>query len=139
MDVFSVYFGLFANSFLSATLLPLSSEPLFVAMLSWHFSPFWCISIASLGNNLGGLTNLLLGRGSRSFFEKRSTKKPYAERFIRQYGAWVAWLSWVPFVGDPLLVAAGYYRTPLGKTILFMVIGKTTRYVVLWYLWSLTQ
>lgn len=98
-----------------------------------------CIVVATFGNSLGGLTNLVLGRVSRTFFEKRGPKKPYAERFIHRYGAWVAWLSWVPFIGDPLLVAAGYYRTPLTRTIVFMVTGKTLRYIGIWYFWSLTQ
>lgn len=139
MEILSVYFGLFGNSFLSATLLPFSSEPLLITLLAWQYSPFWCIVIASLGNSLGGLTNLLLGRGSRTFFEKRATKKPYAEQFIHKYGAWVAWLSWVPFIGDPLLVAAGYYKTPLLTTIVFMTAGKIVRYIAVWYVWSLTQ
>lgn len=139
MHVVSIYFGLFANSFLSATVLPVASEPLFVALLKWQFSPFWCIVVASVGNSLGGLTNLLLGRGSRTFFEKRSSKKPYAEQFIRRYGAWVAWFSWVPFIGDPLLVAAGYYRTPLFSTLLFMITGKILRYIGVWYFWSMAQ
>ena len=136
---FGGFLGLFLNSFLSATILPLSSEPFFAGLLSFNYAPFYCIVIASTGNCLGGITNLLLGRGSRTFFEKRSSKKPYAERFIRKYGAWVAWISWVPFIGDPLLVAAGYYKTPLTTTILFMAAGKIARYILLWYVWSLTQ
>ncbi len=130
--------GLFANAFLAATILPFSSEPLFLALLALNKDPLTCFLVAAMGNSLGGLTNLLLGRYSRSFYEKRG-KTPKGERLIRRYGAWIAWLSWVPFIGDPLLIAAGFYRTPLVLTSLFMVAGKAGRYALLWYFFSLAQ
>lgn len=138
MDV-AAYSGLFLNSFLSATILPFASEPLFVGLLMSGYAPFWCLLVAATGNVLGGFTNLLLGRGSRSFFEKRVKKGLFAERLIVRYGAWVAWFSWVPVVGDPLLIAAGFYRTPLATTVVFMAAGKVLRYGVIWYVWSLAQ
>lgn len=130
--------GLFASSFLAATVLPFSSEAAFLTLLGLAFDPTACILVATCGNSLGGATNLLLGRFSRKFFERRG-RTPKGERFIRRYGSWTAWLSWVPFVGDPLLIAAGFYRTPLPATIVFMVLGKCLRYVVVWYLFSLAQ
>ncbi|MES2556825.1 MAG: DedA family protein [Bacteroidota bacterium] len=131
-------FGLFANAFLAATILPFSSEPLFLALLALNTDPFTCFLVATVGNSLGGLTNLLLGRYSRTYFEKRG-KTPRGKDLIRRYGAWIAWFSWVPFVGDPLLIAAGFYRTPLLMTSLFMIAGKAGRYGLLWYFFSLTQ
>ncbi len=130
--------GLFANAFLAATILPFSSEPLFLALLALGKDPFTCFLVATVGNSLGGLTNLLLGRFSRNYFEKRG-KSPRGKVLIQRYGAWIAWLSWVPFVGDPLLVAAGFYRTPFVMTAVFMVAGKAVRYAILWYFFSLTQ
>jgi membrane protein YqaA with SNARE-associated domain len=130
--------GLFANAFLAATILPFSSEPLFLALLALGKDPFTCFLVATVGNSLGGLTNLLLGRFSRNYFEKRG-KSPRGKVLIQRYGAWIAWLSWVPFVGDPLLVAAGFYRTPFVMTAVFMVAGKAGRYAILWYFFSLTQ
>ncbi|ASS50757.1 MAG: hypothetical protein A3D31_14470 [Candidatus Fluviicola riflensis] len=131
-------FGLFANAFLAATILPFSSEPLFLAMLALGTDPFACFLVATVGNSLGGFTNLILGRYSRTYFEKRG-KTPKGKDLIRRYGAWIAWFSWVPFVGDPLLIAAGFYRTPIVLTSLFMVAGKAARYGLLWYFFSLTQ
>jgi len=130
--------GLFISSFLAATILPFSSEALFLTLLGIGFGPVGCLVAATAGNTLGGLTNLLLGRYSRGFFERKG-KTPKGEKVIRKYGAWTAWLSWVPFIGDPLLIAAGFYRTPLPATVLFMTLGKFGRYLVLWYFFSLTQ
>lgn len=130
--------GLFMSSFLAATVLPFSSEAVFLALLGLDFDPAVCILVATCGNALGGATNLLLGRYSRSFFERRG-RTLRGEHIIRRYGSWIAWLSWVPFIGDPLLIAAGFYRTPLWATTVFMVLGKCGRYVVAWIIFSLAQ
>jgi membrane protein YqaA with SNARE-associated domain len=130
--------GRISHAFLAATILPFSSEPLFLALLALGKDPFTCFLVATVGNSLGGLTNLLLGRFSRNYFEKRG-KSPRGKVLIQRYGAWIAWLSWVPFVGDPLLVAAGFYRTSFVMTAVFMVAGKAGRYAILWYFFSLTQ
>jgi membrane protein YqaA with SNARE-associated domain len=130
--------GLFVSSFLAATVLPFSSEAAFLGLIGLGFDPAICILVATGGNALGGATNLLLGRFSRKFFERRG-QTPKGERLIRRYGSWIAWLSWVPVIGDPLLIAAGFYRTPLFLTVLFMVLGKCARYVIAWYVFSLAQ
>jgi len=131
-------FGLFAVCFLAATILPFSSEAVFVFFLAAGFSPLSCFLVATAGNSLGGSTNLLIGRFSRKYFEKRG-KIPWGEAAIERYGSWLAWLSWVPFIGDPLLIALGFYRTMLLSTIGFMILGKAARYAVIWYFFSLTQ
>ena len=132
------FLSLFAICFLSATILPLSSEIVVLLFLTSGFSPLTTFFVAVTGNSLGGSTNILLGRFGRQFFEKRG-KNPWGKETIEHYGAWLAWISWVPFVGDPLLVALGFYRTPVLPTVLFMVLGKAARYAVIWCFFSLTQ
>lgn len=54
--------SLFASSFLSATLLPGNSEVVLVAMLLTGASqPWMLVLIATIGNSLGGVTNVILG------------------------------------------------------------------------------
>lgn len=130
--------GLFASSFLAATILPFSSEAVFLALLGLGAEPITCLVVATVGNSLGGLTNIVLGRFSRRFFERKGRRLKGAQ-LIQRYGAWIAWVSWVPFIGDPLLIAAGFYRTPFWLTTVFMIAGKGARYGVLWYVFSLTQ
>ncbi|GAB7202938.1 hypothetical protein OS12_43860 [Dickeya oryzae] len=63
MSEFWAVFSLFWSSFLSATLLPGSSEVVLISLLSSHSaSPLWLILIASIGNTLGGITNIVIGR-----------------------------------------------------------------------------
>jgi membrane protein YqaA with SNARE-associated domain len=125
-------YGLFASAFLAATVLPFSSEAVFAACLLAGIDPVTCIVVATAGNSLGGGTNLLLGRFSRKFYERKG-RTVRGETIIRKYGSWTAWLSWVPFIGDPLLIAAGFFRTPLVWTSVFMIAGKCARYVVIWW------
>lgn len=125
--------GLFAGSFLAATILPFSSEVFFLALLAAGYSPAACFLTATAGNSLGGFTNLLLGRYSRRFFDKKR-KTLRGEHILQRFGAWTALLSWVPFIGDPLLIAAGFYRTPFWFTAALMALGKASRYAILLYL-----
>jgi membrane protein YqaA with SNARE-associated domain len=43
-------------------------------------------------------------------------------------------LSWLPVIGDPLCVAAGWLRLHWFLSLVFIGIGKTARYAVLLYL-----
>jgi membrane protein YqaA with SNARE-associated domain len=47
---------------------------------------------------------------------------------VRRHGSPVLLLSWVPVVGDPLCVAAGWLRLNAGLCFLFMGAGKFARY-----------
>jgi len=50
---------------------------------------------------------------------------------VRKYGSPSLLLSWVPFIGDPLCVAAGWLRLNPWLSALFMASGKFARYVVI--------
>ncbi|MDH3503268.1 MAG: DedA family protein, partial [Nitrospirota bacterium] len=53
---------------------------------------------------------------------------------VRRLGSPVLLLSWVPFIGDPLCLAAGWLRITWVGALLFMGIGKGCRYAVLFAL-----
>ncbi len=126
---------LFTTSFLSATILPGGSEANFLYLLktSTH-SLESLIAVATLGNTLGGLTNYGLGalasHGIRfQFLEKQDRQAALAR--VRRYGPMVLLLAWLPVIGDPLCLAAGYLRTRWWESVLFMGMGKCMRYTVL--------
>lgn len=123
-------FGLFLVCFLSATILPLSSEAVFVLFLkTTSYSTAEIFLFACAGNCLGGLTNYILGYFGSKLVQPKSTGK--ALHFARKYGFYAAFFSWIPFIGDPMLVALGYLRSPFGKTMLLMCTGKILRYSAL--------
>ena len=55
------YWGLFLASFLSSTIVPMSSEVALVTLIALGLNPIWCVLIATLGNSLGGMTSYGLG------------------------------------------------------------------------------
>jgi membrane protein YqaA with SNARE-associated domain len=133
------YTGLFLLSFLSATIVPLSSEGLLLLMLAMGFDPWLCLLFASVGNILGGVSNYWLGRlGNPAWIQKLgvSEKKLLSfENRIRRFGDWLAFLSWVPIIGDPLTVALGFFRANWWRVLLWMSLSKTFRYLILCLPW----
>jgi membrane protein YqaA with SNARE-associated domain len=57
-------------------------------------------------------------------------------------------LSWLPAIGDPLCVLAGWLRLPFWPSVLYMAIGKFLRYTTMtaalmwvpdaWWRWLLS-
>lgn len=131
----AVYGGLFAVAFLAATVLPAQSEAgLAALLLSGDHPVALLVAVASLGNTLGALVNWLLGRGierfsGRRWFPATPAQLDRAARWYHRYGRWSLLLSWVPFIGDPLTVAAGALREPLLSFLLLVAVAKTGRYV----------
>ena len=121
--------SLFLISFLAATILPLSSEAvlwLFIKENQYSFPVL--LLVASLGNILGGTTNYFLGLlGNKLFIKKIS---PRANRIANKYGFSAAFFSWVPIIGDPILVALGVFKADFWKTFVAMSIGKIGRYLL---------
>ena len=114
---------LFVSSFLAATLLPGGSEAVLFGVLKLHPSQVWeALAVATLGNTLGGMSSYLLGR----FIPQKTQLKGL--QHVQKYGAPILLLSWVPIVGDPICVAAGWLRINPWSSMLFMAAGKFARY-----------
>ena len=133
------YPGLFVVCFLSATILPMASEAFVLAMLYVGFDPWWTLFLATTGNSLGSITNYLLGMlGDPKWLSRLGVtyeKVMRLEHRIRKNGYWLALLSWVPFIGDPLMVALGFFRVPWVSVTLLIFVSKFLRYLVLCLLW----
>ncbi|MFR9603335.1 MAG: YqaA family protein [Rikenellaceae bacterium] len=140
------YWGLFIGAFIAATILPFSSDVMLVALLAAGGEPIIAISSATLGNWLGGLTSYYVGYlGRWEWIErylgvKRSKLEAQSSR-IKQYGALLALMTWLPIVGDVMAVALGFYRVNPKTTAIYMLIGKGLRFI-LWavlYYWGETM
>lgn len=120
---------LFASSFAAATILPLSSEIPLALVVSRSHTWLLPVLVATLGNVLGACTTYWLGRMA----VKIAPASPRAEKartLLGRYGAPTMLLSWVPVVGDLLVVIAGAARIPFGWFAIWTTIGKLARYVV---------
>lgn len=127
--------ALFGNSFLSSTLLPGGSEAglLYAAYQQLAPAPLlW--AVATLGNALGGLSNWLIGWWLRRRFPNRRLghrRQRRALQAVRRYGSPLLLLSWLPVIGDPLCLAAGWAGVRAVPAAGFIAIGKGLRYAVI--------
>lgn len=134
------YLGLFLACFLSATILPLTSEGVLLLFLAASFDPITCLFVATTGNSLGGLTNYGLGMLGKPNALRKIYKNP--ERYnqmvsnVDKYGYWLGLISWVPFIGDPLTVALGFFRVRFIPFLLLMILAKFLRYFLLIFIWN---
>lgn len=129
------YFGLFAVSFLAATLLPFSSEALVALMPHLGYKILLILLFATAGNYLGALTNYYVGKkGSRFIFSRYIRVGPEklqkAQQLYERWGAPVLFFSWVPVIGDPLTVIPGLLNGNIVVFTFWVLLGKTLRYIV---------
>lgn len=127
------YLGLFIGTFLAATIMPLASEFLLVALILAGADPIKCFVFATAGNWLGGLTTFGIGwLGKWEWIEKylrvSHEKLLKQKRIIDKIGPLAALLSWVPLVGDIFAVALGFYKLSPIKCAIYMLIGKSARF-----------
>lgn len=124
------YGSLFGSSFLSATLLPGSSEALLIVLLiADKASVYGLLLAASLGNTLGGLTNIILGRLLP--LKRQGRWHDTAMTWLHRLGPAALLFSWLPVIGDLLCVLAGWLRFAWLPALLYLAIGKTLRYIVI--------
>lgn len=119
------------SGFLSATLLPGASEATLVATLNTQqYSAVSVVLVATLGNTLGGLTNYWLGL----WLPNRTQKEKHGHKaiaWLSQYGYIALLFSWLPIIGDPLCLAAGWLRMRFLPCVALIAIGKALRYSAL--------
>lgn len=126
--------GLFLGTFLSATVVPFSSDALFIGALAAIGNPAACVIVGSAGNWLGGIVTYYMGRlGRWEWIEKYFKVKPETlqkqKAYVDKYGVWLALLSWVPFIGDVLALALGFYKARPLWTIVLLLVGKAERFI----------
>jgi membrane protein YqaA with SNARE-associated domain len=129
------YFGLFLGSFLAATILPFSSEILVTGMLFTGASPINVLVTATAGNWLGSLSTYGIGwLGKWEWIEKwfkiSHEKIAGQQEKIKKYGSLLAFLVWVPVIGDIFALALGFYKINFPKCCIFMLIGKFLRFFI---------
>lgn len=117
--------GLFAASFLAATLLPMPSEAALYGVLQLHPELKWpAILVATLGNTAGGMTTYFIGRWI-------ATRKPAKHlATVERYGAPALVLAWLPIIGEALVLAAGWLKINWMAAMGFQGLGRFLRYVV---------
>lgn len=130
------YLSIFLSSFLAATFFPIPSELTFLTFLRSEQSPSIIILLASIGNTLGGLFTFYIGwLGKLEWAEKYlkiSHKKIIKLKAkTERHGQYLAFFTFLPLIGDPIALALGFFKFSWVKTIIYMTIGKTLRYIII--------
>ncbi|MGL5334969.1 MAG: YqaA family protein [Enterovibrio sp.] len=130
---------LFSSGFLSATLLPGGSEAHYLFALSLKNNALALLFVSvTLGNSLGGIFNYCLGRLLPAGKRQQTRRETLAQGWLERYGDWALLFSWLPLIGDPLCVFAGWYRLSALRCALFITVGKGLRFALLTALFLLS-
>jgi membrane protein YqaA with SNARE-associated domain len=124
----------FVVAFVSATLLPMGSEPAVFGLVKLNPDLFWqAIVVATAGNTLGGMFSWWMGWGAHQAVDrwKQSSTHVQALKWLEKLGPKACLLSWLPIVGDPICAVAGWLKMPFWSCALYMAIGKFGRYLVM--------
>lgn len=127
--------AVFVVSFVSATLLPMGSEPIVFGLVKLQPELFWpTVLVATLGNTLGGTVSYAMGYGVK-WMVVHKTHRPDAPTrvfaWFKRFGPAACVLSWLPVVGDPLCAVAGWLKLSFWPCLLWMALGKFLRYLTL--------
>jgi len=133
--------GLFVIAFLAGSVVPLPSDAVLAALVYGGTEPVLTVAVATIANASGAVTIFWIGasvaRGGGGFLgrwlKRRAERDPRAlERAnarIRRWGAPALLLSWLPIVGDAVVLAAGFAGMKRGPFLFWMTTGKTLRFV----------
>jgi membrane protein YqaA with SNARE-associated domain len=138
--MFGGYLGLFLSAFLAATLLPIYSEAVIIALTgAGGFDAVLLVAVATVGNTLGSVVNWILGKSflhwsDRKWFPFSQRQLDRGSEWFRRYGEWSLLLAWTPVIGDPLTFVAGVLRVRLVPFLVLVGIGKLARYAILVWL-----
>jgi membrane protein YqaA with SNARE-associated domain len=125
---------LFAASFVSATLLPIGSEPALFGLLKLNPDLFWpAVFVATAGNTLGGMFDWWMGWEAHHIVDKYRHSKSHVKAlyWLERLGPKACLLAWLPIVGDPLCAVAGWLKLPFWPCAAYMLAGKLARYVIM--------
>ena len=112
---------LFFVALLSATLLPLGSEPAVAGLLYLNPELFWpAMFVATAGNTIGGAIKYI----------SKGLPEQEALAWLERFGPKACLLAFLPVVGDPLCALAGWMRLPFWPCVGYMAVGKFLRYVI---------
>ena len=128
--------GVFLSAFISATVLPGSSEVVLSALVAAYPEKVWAgFAVATAGNVIGCVTTFYMGHFGRQGYERFQRVKVDLEqpniRRLRRWGPPGLVLAFLPLVGDALVLAAGWLKMPFWQSMFWIALGKGARYLLL--------
>ena len=89
---------------------------------------FWpAVLVATAGNTVGGAISYMMGYGAKRAFAEEKQTRWFG--WLQRFGPKTLLLSWLPVIGDPLCVLAGWLKMSFIQSLIYMAIGKLLRYL----------
>lgn len=135
------YLGLFIISMVAASIIPLSSEVVVLAMPAMGFNVWMVGIVATVGNFAGALTVFYMGKKGTEYLLERyprleGDRLKQAETWFKRWGPPVLLLAGLPVIGDPICLVAGSLHMNIWTFSIWTFFGKGWRYVLLLGLWQ---
>jgi len=129
--------GLFLNSLLSATAIPLPTEILTSALLIGGENIGLVAIALIIGSTIGGILNYFIGFGGNKLIKKIRKKSDIEKqnkkhnKILDKFG-WSAifFAAWIPIIGDVILISAGIKKMKIVKFLIFMISGKIIKTII---------
>lgn len=119
--------SVFVIAFVSATLLPMGSEPAVFAYAKLNPDQFWAVvAVATVGNTLGGAVDYWMGRGASAAITRGRNHRFLG--WFERLGPRALLVSFLPVIGDPMCAVAGWLRLPFWPCIAWIAVGRVLRY-----------
>src|SRR5512137_2538572 len=124
--------GLFIATFVSASIVPMPSEPIIVGAVA-ILGPITTFIISLIGGVLGAITNYYIGlKGIHRFVERNVKNEKKAQKWFDRWGAAILLVApWVPFIGDPLIIVAGTLEMPFKKFLVYNSVARAIKNALL--------
>jgi membrane protein YqaA with SNARE-associated domain len=125
---------LFVAAFVSATLVPVGSEPALYGLLRLNPDLFWsAILVATAGNTLGGVVDWWMGYEAHRVVDKYRHSRTHVKaiEWLERLGPKACLLAWLPIIGDPLCAVAGWLKFSFWPCVAYMLVGKFLRYLIM--------
>ena len=138
-NIFQEYgiIGLFLNSLLAATAIPLPTEILTSALLIGGENIVLVAITLIIGSTIGGILNYFIGFGGNKLIKKMKKKSDVEKqnkkhnKLLDKFG-WSAifFAAWIPIIGDLILISAGVKKMKFVKFLIFMISGKIIKTII---------
>ena len=123
-------------AFLAGSFIPFSSEAIMAGLYAGGLDLWTLVLFSTVGNILGGIFNYFIGRLCNEgwvyrLFRIKQSKLASTKEKVRQRGAWMGLLAWLPLIGTAITIALGILRVNFAKSVISMSVGKLVRYIIL--------
>lgn len=138
------YTTLFVWSVLASTIIPIGSEGVMAVLVAKDYNSVGIAFVTAIGNLLGGCTCYWLGSlGRHDVIEKylKITKERMAKYDVLfdKYGIVLLLFSWLPIMGDIIIVCSGMLKYDFRHFIGYVFVGKFSRHLVFVFMLSLVM